>query len=136
LERALAIQLKAYGEDHLLTGNSLQSLGELWWRSGDPARALPYLQRGIAVREKALPAGSPELAVDDMTLGAVLRDLGRHKEAEPYLQRAIALAELGTTRTPVTVAEAAAEYAKLLRATGREADAHAVEERARGAKAH
>ena len=79
-------------------GNALQSLGELWWRAGNPAKALPYLQRA---------------------------------EAKPYLRKALELAESRGTGTPVSFAEAAFEYAKLLRATGREAQARELEDRAR-----
>jgi len=122
LERALAIESKAYGEDPPVYGNTLQTLGELWWRSGNPEKALPILERAVAIRTKGLTPG----AIDSLTLGSVLRDLHRYPEAEPYLRKALELAGRGGSMTPVTLAEAASEYARLLRATGREAEAHAV----------
>ena len=130
LERALAIESKAYGEDHPDYGNTLQTLGELWWRSGNPEKALPILERAVAIRTKGLTPGDPDMAIDYLTLGSVLRDLHRYPEAEPYLRKALELAGSGGSMTPVTLAEAASEYAKLLRATGREAEARAVEARA------
>ncbi len=129
LERALTIQTKAFGEDHPELGDSLQSLAELWWRAGEPAKALPYAQRAVAMREKALAPNSSEMVADYLTLGGSLRDLHRYQEAEPYLKKAIEMAEVGKGRTPVSVTEAAAEYAKLLRATGRVAQANELEHR-------
>src|SRR5262249_49837792 len=111
LERALAINAKAYGgEDHWRVAETLQTLGELWWRSGHPAKALPYLQRSIRIREKTSTPGSPDLAIYEMTLGAALRDLRRYQESEPHLRRALELARSSAGKTPITAADAASEY--------------------------
>ncbi len=136
LERALSIMAKSYGENHEIYGNTLETMSELWWRSGNPAKALPYIQQAVAIREKTMAPGTSEIAADLMTLGAVLRDLHRFSEAEPYLKKALDLARMGEGRTPLTVAEATSEYAKLLRATGREAEARSLDDRVKSSESN
>ncbi|MCI0575836.1 MAG: tetratricopeptide repeat protein [Chloroflexi bacterium] len=55
--------------------------------------ARPYLERALAIREKALGPEHPRTATTLNNLGSLLREQGKYAEARPYLERALAIRE-------------------------------------------
>src|SRR5262249_16198014 len=61
-ERALAIQEKALGTQHLIVAQSLNRLASLYNDTLDYAKAEPLYQRALAIQEKALGPDHPDAA--------------------------------------------------------------------------
>jgi tetratricopeptide (TPR) repeat protein len=128
--------------DHWQVVESLEDLGEMWWRMGEPAKARPLLERAIAVQENK--SAGPDMVIL-YVLAATLRDTGRLREAEGLFKRSLALhdeaAAAGKRVLPGAngliqldspyLGECLQEYAKLLRMTNRAAEAEKLEDRAR-----
>ena len=51
------------------------------YRAGKAAEAIPLAQRALALREKALPAGHPDIALSLNNLAALYRRQGRLRAA-------------------------------------------------------
>jgi CHAT domain-containing protein/tetratricopeptide (TPR) repeat protein len=56
-ERALAIQERALGRQHLLVGKALRDLGAIQLTCGDPARSLPLLDKARAIADAGKEPG-------------------------------------------------------------------------------
>eukprot|EP00961_Rhodomonas_salina_P268737 3631667-Rhodomonas_salina.1 len=61
-ERALAIRIKALGDDHPDVGMSLNNIGLAHYGLGDYAKALEYHERALAITIKALGDDHPDVA--------------------------------------------------------------------------
>jgi CHAT domain-containing protein len=86
-ERALAIQERRGKREYFV--QALGELGNLYALRGDPDRALPYLQRGLAEAKRAnVTSETPRLAAN---LASVEVDLRRWSDAEAHNQEAEAL---------------------------------------------
>jgi tetratricopeptide (TPR) repeat protein len=87
LKRALSIQEKALGPDHLDVAATLNALGVVYYQLHRFAEAEPLLKRAQAIREKAL-------GPDDLLVAASLNDLANVCEGQGrYASR---------TRSPIT----------------------------------
>jgi tetratricopeptide (TPR) repeat protein len=75
--------------DHPDTAQGL-NLGLLLQDQGQLEAARPYLERSLAIWEKARGPDQPDTATN---LGLLLRDLGQLEAARPYLERALAICE-------------------------------------------
>ena len=86
-EKALAIQERRGKREYFV--QALGELGNLYALRGDPERALPYLQRGLAEAKNAnVTSEIPRLTAN---LASVELDLGRWDDAERHNQEAEAL---------------------------------------------
>jgi tetratricopeptide (TPR) repeat protein/transcriptional regulator with XRE-family HTH domain len=68
------------------TGSYLRTLGQ-------PAEALPFVRRALAVAETIHGPEHPVVATCLTTLGSLHQDLGEYERAESLLERALAMAE-------------------------------------------
>src|SRR5204862_202634 len=85
-----------YKDGHPNLAASLNNVGLVLQALGEPARALPYHERALAMQEKFYPAdrfpdGHPELALNLNNLGLVLRAMGQPAPALPYCRKALAM---------------------------------------------
>ncbi len=58
---------------------------------GDLAAARPYLERALAIYEKALGPDHPDTATSLNNLGGLLQAMGDLAAARPYYERALAI---------------------------------------------
>jgi CHAT domain-containing protein/tetratricopeptide (TPR) repeat protein len=75
---------------------SLNDLGYLLHAQGEPAKALPYYEKALAMNQRLyppdkFPAGHPRLAASLNNLGYLLQDLGEPAKALPYYEKALAM---------------------------------------------
>ena len=73
--RALAIHLKALGEDHPYTATSYTNLANTLWAQGKYAEAVPLLQRALMINEQAQGPEHRQLATSLNDLAALDLDL-------------------------------------------------------------
>jgi hypothetical protein len=62
--------------------------GNAYRMRGDPASALPPLERSLQLETGMFDAGSPDIAVAEAALGSCYLDLGKHAEATKLLTQA------------------------------------------------
>jgi CHAT domain-containing protein/tetratricopeptide (TPR) repeat protein len=62
-------------------------------KAGKYSEAIPLAQRALAIREKALGPGHPDVAVSLNNLANLYRDQGRYVDAEPLYSRSLAIWE-------------------------------------------
>jgi tetratricopeptide (TPR) repeat protein/predicted Ser/Thr protein kinase len=92
--RALAIQERVLGPEHLDVATSLSNLSIVLVHQGKYEEALAQVQHALAIEEAALGATHPNLSLALHTIGSILGRQGKYQEALPYLQRALAVREL------------------------------------------
>jgi CHAT domain-containing protein/tetratricopeptide (TPR) repeat protein len=92
-KRALAIRLKAFGQEHTEVAESYNGLGVLNWQMGRYADAEAFLKRALAIYEKAYDAGHLEVGRNKSFLGILYQTQGKYAEAEPLLREALAITE-------------------------------------------
>jgi tetratricopeptide (TPR) repeat protein len=93
LKRAIAVEEKALGPDHLGLAAMLDKLATLYQATGRPSAAEPLLKRAIAIDEKALGPEHPDLAGRLNNLAVLYWATGRLAAAEPLFARALAILE-------------------------------------------
>lgn len=130
--RSRPIIEKAFGRDHPQTSGVINNQGEVLWKLKRYAEAEPLLRQALAIKERVYTPPHASIGISLNGLAGVLRDSGRPSEAEPLYQRALVIREQGSN--PTDLAETLRDYAVLLRATGRGAQAAAFERRASATK--
>jgi non-specific serine/threonine protein kinase/serine/threonine-protein kinase len=130
--RSRPIIEKAFGRDHPQTSGVINNQGEVLWKLKRYAEAEPLLRQALAIKERVYTPQHASIGISLNGLAGVLRDSGRPSEAEPLYQRALVIREQGSN--PTDLAETLRDYAVLLRATGRGAQAAAFERRASATK--
>jgi tetratricopeptide (TPR) repeat protein len=93
LERALAIDERAFGPDHPTVAIRVNNLGNVLRDLGDLAGARARFERALAIDERAFGPDHPDVAIDVNNLGSVLRDLGDLAGARARFERALAIDE-------------------------------------------
>src|SRR5262249_42543565 len=79
-------------QDHPNLAHSLHILEIMLAQLGQPARALPYAERALAMSERLYPKQDhPRLAGGLHSLGVTLAALGQPAKARPHLERALAM---------------------------------------------
>jgi len=91
--RALAIDEKALGPDHLDVAIDLNNLASSLQDQKNYAGAEPLYKRALAIKEKALRQDDPSVATGLNNLAELLRAKGDYAEAEPLYRRALAIRE-------------------------------------------
>ena len=95
---------------------------ELYY-SGRYEEAIPYAERALQIREKALGKEHPEVASSLNNLAALYKATGRYAEAEPLYVRALQIREKALGKEHPHVAASLNNLAILYYATGRYAEA-------------
>ena len=87
--RALEIRLRIFGTDNPATADSLLTLGRILAEQGTLTEAEDCFKRALAIREKMLPTGHPDLAelLEDYA-ALIRRSDGRAGYAEELAARA------------------------------------------------
>ncbi len=99
--RALAIAEKAVGHDNLELYQFVYNYGGAL-RESDPKRAIPFLQRALTLRTKALGPAHPDTAATLAEVGAAYVDAKDMAHARPLLERALPL--LSAAKSPALAA--------------------------------
>ncbi len=89
--RALAIQLKAQGADHLETAACYAGLAGTLRAQGKSTEAEAMHRRTLAIRLKALGEYHPDTALGYNNVAAVLLDQGKYAEAEAMHRHALSI---------------------------------------------
>lgn len=128
-EKALAMQGKLLGADHVAVSNTLSALARLDQDLGRDEQARASLLRALAIREQALGPEHPATVTVVCRLGALYERLGDYENAEPLLVRALDAMGAGGGRSHPERARTMQSYVRVLRNTGRSAQADELEAR-------
>ena len=93
LERALAIDERAYGRDHPNVARTLNNLGNAYGDLGDQAKKRDMLERALAINERAYGRDHTAVATTLGNLGNAYGDLGDPAKKRDMLERALAIKE-------------------------------------------
>lgn len=85
-ERAVAVQIEAWGEIHRSVATAVNNLGTALALSGDLEGSLTHFHRALAIRRALLPHAHRSIATATANVAETLSRLGRHAEAVPYLR--------------------------------------------------
>lgn len=129
--RALALQEKTLGSDHLDVALTLNNLAGLYRETGAYDKAEPLYLRSLQIRERRLGPTHPEVADSLNNLAGLLRIEGRNVEAEALGARAIAIMETADGGDPSKVAAWLYNLSRLYLEQGRFEEAAKYEARAR-----
>ena len=91
LKQAVRINLKVFGNQHLDTANSLNSLAVLYESQGRYIEAEPVYQQALSIYQKVLGAEHPDTANSFNNLASLYSKQGRYAEAEPLFQQALSI---------------------------------------------
>ncbi len=91
--RALDIDEKALGPNHLKVARDLNNLAALLYAKGEYAAAEPLQRRALDIRERALGPNHPDVAQSLNNLGLLLEAKGDYAGAEPLYRRALTIDE-------------------------------------------
>jgi len=108
----------------------LNMAGELAWKIGRYAQAQPFLEKSLAIREKALGAEHPDVAASLNNLAALYDTQGQYGKAEPLYQRALTIVEKALGPEHPHVAASLNNLAALYDAQGQYGKAEPLYERA------
>jgi len=128
-ERSLETLETVLGPDHPKVGHPLANLGQISWKQGRLQNAEQFFRRALELWESSYSSDHRSIGILLGRLAGVYRDQGRYEEAEPLYRRAI---EILGAKEPGhrELRETLTDYAQLLRATGRVAEARELEARA------
>ena len=94
-ERAIALERAQLKQQQrpLMLADSLFQLSDAYTNTATPAKALPYAQEALALREKNAPADSASVGQSLGQVGHLLAVTGERAEGGQLLQRALAILE-------------------------------------------
>ena len=121
--RALEIDRKALGGDHPYVAMDLANLGEVLWRQGRLDDAEDRLLASLELRRRVLGDDHPSLAFIYHGLARVYRDRGQLERASELFARALTLRERYLVPGNRDLRRTLDEYASVLDALGRGAEA-------------
>lgn len=124
-KRSLAIYEQL---DHPNVGVGLGNLALIYYTQGKHGAAEQAFKRALVKLEDP-QAYQSTLAVNRHNLARLYIDLGRYAEAEPLLERALTMLESTLNPTHPFVIQSLTQYVRLLRATGRGAEAQKIDAR-------
>jgi tetratricopeptide (TPR) repeat protein len=130
LNRALAIYVATYGDNHTLTATVINNLAGTYLSDRKFDAAEPLYKRGLAATERLLGPDHYSVAISLDWLAQTNFFQGRYAEAEAHLKRAIAVAEKSTGPESKLVVGLLDHMISVLKAQGREQEASALKERA------
>jgi tetratricopeptide (TPR) repeat protein len=129
--RALEIRERVQGPNHPDVAMVLNNLAALEAAQGQYDAAQPLLERALAIRQTALGEDDVLTAESLNNLALLHAAQGDAAAAEPLYRHALSILEKTDTTRSDELARVLDNYAALLHETGRDADADALEARAR-----
>ncbi|KAH8053488.1 hypothetical protein JL720_14697 [Aureococcus anophagefferens] len=93
LQRALAINEREYGRDHVESACTLANLGNAHGSLGDYAKSRNVLERALAIQEREYGRDHVQVANTLHNLGNAYVDLGDDAKSRELLERALAIKE-------------------------------------------
>jgi tetratricopeptide (TPR) repeat protein len=127
-KRALAICEQQLGPQHPDTASSLNNLAALYWNQGKYSQAEPLYQQALAIREQQLGPRHPDTALSVWWLAALSEQQQQYEKAASLYQRALAIDERTLGPQHPTTQRIRANYARLLRTMGHDAEATALDQ--------
>src|SRR5262249_35135427 len=91
--RALAIQKKALGTEHIRVAQTINSIGMLYTVEGRFAEAEDFARQGLEMRAKLLPPNHPGIAVSLNSLGWLYFRQSKYSEAAAFFAQALNIGE-------------------------------------------
>jgi tetratricopeptide (TPR) repeat protein len=128
--RALAIYVASYGDNHTLTATVINNLAGTYLSEGKFDAAEPLYRRGLAASEKLLGPDHFAIAISLDWLAQTHFRQGRYAEAESELKRGVAVAEKATGPDSRLVAKLLDHLISVDKALGRTQEATALTDRA------
>jgi len=128
--RALAIYVARYGDNHTLTATVINNLAGTYLSESRFDAAEPLYRRGLAASEKLLGPEHYGVAISLDWLAQTSFHQKRYPEAESQLRRGIAIAEKATGPDSQLVVRLLDHMISAVKAQGREQEAAALKERA------
>lgn len=107
----------------------LESLGSAICAQSETNRALPYFRKAIALTERAEGRDHPRVAGSLLALARCHSRVENYAEAEAVLKRAIQILDKPGPDVPMYIFDVLDFYARVLRATDREAEAKLIDAR-------
>jgi tetratricopeptide (TPR) repeat protein len=126
-QRALAIREQQLGPDHPHTASSLNNLAELYRAQGKYEQAEPLFQRALAILEQQLGPDHPDTALSVWYLAVLSERQQQYEQAASLYQRALSIDEHALGPLHPTTQHIRANYTRLLRMMGRDAEAAALD---------
>ena len=125
--RVLTIYEKQLGTDHPSTATILNNLAELYDHQGKYEEAELLCRRALTIFEQQLGTEHPSTAYPLYGLAGLYQQQGKYDQAAPLYQRALAIREKQLGPTHPETQNTRKNYATLLRITGHDAEAAAIE---------
>ncbi len=91
--KALAINKKAYGEEHPDVAINYNNIGEVYRKQGKYEEALENYRKALAINKKAYGEEHPDVAIDYNNIGAVYYDKKDYHNAEQNFVQAVNIIE-------------------------------------------
>ncbi len=91
LDKALAIRLKVYGEQHPDVATCYNNIGRARDNLGEYQKAIEYYDKALAIRLKVYGEQHPHVANCYNNIGAAWKNLGEYQKAIEYLDKALAI---------------------------------------------
>ena len=87
-EKALAVHIKTFGEDHPTVAGDWNNLGVAWANKGENDRAIDYYEKALASNLKTFGPDHPKVATRWNNLGEAWDSKGQYDKAIGYLEKA------------------------------------------------
>ena len=128
--RALAIYVARYGDNHTLTATVINNLAGTYLSDRKFDAAEPLYRRGLAATEKLFGPDHYAVAISLDSLAQTSFFQGRPAQAESELKRGLTIAEKATGSDSQLVAALLDHLMSIVKAQGRSQEATALKERA------
>jgi CHAT domain-containing protein/Flp pilus assembly protein TadD len=128
-KRALVIQEKILGKNHLNVANSLNGLAFLYVAQGKYEQAEPLYQRSLAINEKTLGKDHLHVAINLNNLAELYRTQGKYQQAEPLYQHSLTIVEKALGKDHPNVAGSLNNLALLYQIQGKYQQAESLYQR-------
>ncbi|KIC75205.1 hypothetical protein DB42_AK00050 [Neochlamydia sp. EPS4] len=89
--KALAINLKIYGENHSTVSACYSNLGAIYKNQGNLAKAVEYSNKALAINLKLYGENHPKLAICYNNLGQTYQEQGNLEKAAEYVNKSLVI---------------------------------------------
>ncbi|BBI18333.1 tetratricopeptide repeat protein [Neochlamydia sp. S13] len=89
INKALDINLKLFGENHLTVARDYNNLGQIYKEQSNLDKAAEYINKALAIDLKLLGKNHPVVASNYSNLGAIYQAQGNLGQAEEYINKAL-----------------------------------------------
>ncbi|WP_166156963.1 tetratricopeptide repeat protein [Neochlamydia sp. AcF84] len=90
-KKALAIDLKLCGENHLTTARDYHNLGQIYQDQGNLDKAAEYTEKALIINFKLFGKNHSEVAIGYNNLGQIYQEQGKLDKALEYVNKALAI---------------------------------------------